>query len=186
MPWPTQVAVAQQEIAKLDKSAVLHSISSAPVTYRPPNWDYTKTLQTEFRYVSSSGNDIAISMQDSTPTSTVKITQRAAFDKEFYDRFASKQDEYAQKLSSVKLGPREAGELTWQGATEHANGKKLSPMLGLDLDAPVPQWHITYADTNKGVFEFWDMWFDVDAQTGEILKADYEPFLQQVTVVPAP
>lgn len=110
--WATQVAVAQQEIAKIDRSAVLHEVSALPVVIFSPNWAYTKTLTVEFRYVSPSGNSISITMQDTFPTSTVKTTQERTLSNEFYNRYAPNQANNWSRIANMKLSPREAGERT--------------------------------------------------------------------------
>jgi hypothetical protein len=183
--WDEIMAAAQAEIARVDKTAVLHDIGASPIAYRPPNWDYQKVLEVEFRYISPTGDDISLKMRDDMPASTVKVTQRQAFDRAFYDRFALKQGEYASRLAAMKLGPRAAGELTWQDVLNHANGRKLSPMMILNLSEPAAQWHISYSDSDRGLFELWDMSFEVDAQTGAVLKADYTPFREQLQQAPA-
>jgi hypothetical protein len=183
--WDEIVAAAQAEIARVDKTAVLHDVGAAPVAYRPPNWDYQKVLEVEFRYVSPTGNDISLTIRDDMPASTVKVTQRQAFDKDFYERFVPKQGDYAKRIAAVKLGPRAAGELTWQDVVNHANGRKLSPLMILNLDEPATRWLITYSDGDKALFDMWDMSFDVDAQTGAVLKADYTPFREQLQQSPA-
>lgn len=186
--WQVLVVTAQDEMAKHDKEAVLHDVSASTVAYSPPNWSYDKALEVEFRYVNPEGDDISITMQDISPTSTVKIEQRdrEEFGKSFYDRAAANKDEYARKLAGVKLGPREVGELTWEGVKQHGDETKLFPRMGLSLDKESPYWYVYYKNLDKGLFEFWDMWFDVDAQTGEIAKANYAPFGSQSQDNPVP
>ena len=186
--WQMLVATAQDKIAEHDKEAVLHDVSASTVAYSPPNWSYDKALEVEFRYVNPKGNDISITMQDISPTSTVKIEQRDAFDKAFYDRAVANKDEYARKLAGVKLGPREVGELTWEGVKQHGDETKLYPRMGLSLQEESPYWYVSYRNVDKGLFSFWDMWFDVDAQSGEIIKANHVPFDAQLqdNQVPTP
>ncbi|HEX8598402.1 MAG TPA: hypothetical protein VF952_07790 [Chloroflexia bacterium] len=188
VPWANMVATAQEAIAKHDKEAVLHDVSASTVAYSPPNWSYDKALEVEFRYVNPKGDDISITMQDTSPTSTVKIEQRDAFDKSFYDRAAANKDKYARNLAGVKLGPREVGELTWEGVKQHGDETKLYPSMGLSLQEESPYWYVSYRNVDKGLFSLWDMWFDVDAQTGEIITANYVPFDAQLqdNQVPAP
>ncbi|MDQ3929698.1 MAG: hypothetical protein M3328_11210, partial [Chloroflexota bacterium] len=179
VPWQALLTTAQGEITKYDTEAVLHDVSASTVAYSPPNWSYDKALEVEFRYVNPEGDDISITMLDTSPTSTVKIEQRDAFDKPFYDRKAAKKDDYARKLAGVKLSPRQVGELTWDGVKEHGDETKLYPSMGLSLDKESPYWYVSYRNVDKGLFDFWDMWFDVDAQSGEIIAAKYEPFAAQ-------
>ena len=186
VPWQTLVATAEDEIARYDKDAVLHSVSASMVAFSPPNWSYDKALEIEFRYLSLEGDDISITMLDTSPTSTVEISRRDAFDKQRYDSFAAKKDEYSRKLAAVQLSPRQAGEVTWEGVKEHGDETKLFPGMGLSLDEESPYWYISYRHVDKGLFELWDMWFDVDAQTGEVLKANYEAFGEQFQEAPAP
>lgn len=179
VPWATMVATAQEAIEKHDKEAVLQGVSASTVAFSPPNWSYDKALEVEFRYVNPEGHDISITMLDTSPTSTVKVEQRDAFDKAFYDMVAANKDEYARKLAGVKLSPRQAGELTWAGVKEHGDETKLYPSMGLDLHAESPYWYVSYRNVDKGLFDLWDMWLDVDAQSGEIITANYKPFAAQ-------
>ncbi|MDQ3704882.1 MAG: hypothetical protein M3437_06595 [Chloroflexota bacterium] len=188
VPWATVVATAQEAIAKHDKEAVLQDVSASTVAFSPPNWSYDKALEVEFRYVNPEGYDISITMLDTSPTSTVKIEQRdrEEFGKSFYDRAAANKDQYARKLAGVKLSPRQAGELTWERLMEHGDETKRYPRMGLSLDADSPYWYVSYRNVDKGLFEFWDMWFDVDAQSGEIIEVNYEPFATQHEVNQTP
>jgi hypothetical protein len=193
-PWPALLSAAQQEAARVDKDAVLDGITASPVQYQPTDWTYTNTLELTFRYIRPNGGELNVYLEDSAPTSTLRITQREHSDpessREFYTRLKERQQERNTILASIKMTPRDAVKQTWEEAMLHAeqvqmDKSKLAPLVSLysldlygDAEEPVT-WHISYREPTLDIGKIFeqaisDFNYDVNAEDGTILKRGYE------------
>lgn len=67
---------------------------------------------------------------------------------------------YGEKFGRIKIGPKEAGLLTWPNMA-NALANKPYPIIGLDLVTDIPYWRVAYTD---GISSF-----KIRADTGEIV-----------------
>ena len=181
--WDTQVSVALQAAAKVDKSARLWSITAYPAEYRTERWDYaTSSLKLEFAFIEGvSGKDITIRFQDTAIDATLEVeTKPALLVKRVATPITTSVPTTAQTplslLAIVRLGPREAGLLTWDDARAQAaqRGIKISPGFYLEVLKPRVRWQIDYDSSSRKTLGY-DLLYIVDARTGEILERNYTP-----------
>jgi hypothetical protein len=192
--WKTLLAFAEREATRIDKDALLSSMIYAS----PPNLmhsaSYTNTLELFFSYSTPSGGEIGIRFQDSSPTSTLRISSREG-ENVGIRQAIHEQTEWAQNariVADVQLAPREAVERTWTEAMDYAHRQGISnPDISLVLDIWTPDskelvWRVQYGmrdpkqptpdyskkpvDIRSGLnVEFW-----VDARNGAIIEREFQ------------
>lgn len=214
VPWPTMLALAEQEAANIDKDAIFShgaAVRAAPpgryedITYPGP---LTGSLELSFDYQRPNGGRFTIYFEDAAPQNTLRNiisdyvpseTGRAAFNPEHDAR-------QRRILSQVKISPREALALTWSEAQAEAEksgiqGATLDPLI--IFDARYVLWSISYwlrrpaPTSSQGGQQATPMptpatptsellmGFVVDAATGEITRRDYFMFATP-TPIPSP
>lgn len=201
VPWPTMLALADQEAAKIDGSARIDygGVSAYPpgmfdgIPYAGP---LTGSLEIRFGYQRPNGGSYNIYFEDAAPQSTLhKYTGsagpselgRANFNPEYGVAYRS-------ELSKVKISPREAIAATWSEAqteAQHANmqGFILQPIMSfsrwsgnwniaywLKRPGPVATPQISSLFNSTASVPGLLMGFDVDAATGRIMSRDYFMF----------
>jgi|GEM_PF-6093055 len=132
--WKVLLAFAEREATRIDKDALL----SSTIYASPPNLlhsaSYTNTLELLFSYSTPSGGEIEIRFQDSSPTSTLRISRREG-ENVGIRQAIHEQNEWGQNariVADVQLAPREAVERTWIEAMDYAHRQGISnPVVGL-------------------------------------------------------
>ncbi|HKP53303.1 MAG TPA: hypothetical protein VJ183_11715 [Chloroflexia bacterium] len=202
--WKTLFAFAEREAIRIDKDALI----SSTIFATPPNiWrasSYTTTLELLFSYSTPSGGEIMIRFQDSSPTSTLRITTRqgenVGIRQVIHEQNASTQS--AKKFADVQLAPREAVERTWPEALDYAQRQGISkPDVTLIVDIWTPDnkglsWRVQYGmrdpkqptpdyskkpvEIRSGLnAEFW-----VDARNGVIMEREFQDRRSEVVTIP--
>ncbi len=191
-PWPALFAFAQGQAERIDKDAVLQSVSARPpydlsAPYSPRNTPF----ELDFNFYGIWGKNINIVVLDVDPPRLLSIRSSS-----FYYRSRGVSDElreYRERASTIKLSPREVYALTEAEGLEFGKegNSTVSPRLNLyvqdDLQASVvvpAEWTITYtADQSPGY-----PWLilRVDGATGKVVGRRYEPedFEKRATPVP--
>jgi hypothetical protein len=193
-PWVEQLAAAHQAAHREDPNAVLMHVSAGPVAEWPRTWTYSDTLEVRFDYELSGSGDLWITLQDSSPATTVKVDRHENRDanplyKQVHQEIMGVQDEAFRRAESVKLSPREVVALTWDEAERtEKHGSRLAPSVGLTIvnmyDPALissDTWQVDYWYVPKQVLSELDLFFPrrcftcpqsykVDGATGEILE----------------
>jgi hypothetical protein len=194
--------VAQKEVTRVDKDAVLNYVAAAPVGYHaglPYSGPVTGTLLVSFDYFLPDGNNISVDVEDADPASTVTSSPRG-------DRpspggqvmYKDRQNDLPNKermLKSLNLTPRDAVARTWADAQEYGVNNGLMPEHILPLVSVsralsgTVQWSVDYwykpprnSISLSGVFDVSGgvVSYSVDDQTGEIVRTEYK------TIEPTP
>jgi hypothetical protein len=170
--WSKLFGTAQEYIEKVDREAVLHDVSASTVASRPEDWDYSQALYVDFRYIGSSGDDLTLRIPDTEPTSVMLIRWPAGHSSSALAMSRTKQDALVQSLSTLQVGPRTAGALTWEDALGRANTRNISPLILFHLSDSAAVWDVMYRDSdNKGEL-LWNLSYEVDAGTGAVKKSE--------------
>lgn len=178
--WSRLFATAQEYIAKVDDGAVLNDVSASAVASRSQGWDYTQALYVDFRYIGTSGDDLTLRLPDTEPTSVLLIRWQANHEAWFVASVAAEHDALVQKLSTIEVGPRQAGELTWQDALGLESTRNISPLILFHMGETTPVWGVTYRDSDDKEAMLWDLRYEVDPYTGTMTRA--EPVSLPVTL----
>jgi hypothetical protein len=159
VPWPTMVALAEENKHKIHKDAVLDDVSAEPVgsfegiTYTNPT---TGSLEVTFEYDAPSTLFAWVRFEDAGPASTLSHTRYPYEDKlngeSSFEWSKSREPELRKAVGKVKLTPRDALALTWSDATRYAPrlGNKVEQMRPsirlnyLDKEDPKPFWAVVY------------------------------------------
>jgi|GEM_PF-5898575 len=172
-PWATQLSVAQQAAFGIDKNAVLETVVAGPDSQKVTALtNYSSIFLVTFRFVDMSGRYILVSLRDSSPASTVQTMQDPPQVSSPRKAPASPRiAELTKALSLVHIGPREAGQNTWQYVHADINQKgiRVSPSLVLDLETTPPVWVVLYTEVDSA-YTGYTRRFTVDAQTGRVLS----------------
>ena len=186
VPWATQLSIAQQAAAKVDKNATLWHVVASPVQFPHKDWNYVSdTLRVSFDFYVASGDFITVVFEDTAPSSTLQVKQHHNPDLKGTFTPAQTPLEFSQSLATVKLGPREAAEQVWQDTLLQASqrGEKIMPVImGLELGSVPAEWIVQCIDVDKGSLNLgYEFLFKVDAQAGQITKRDYKPWSPDFT-----
>jgi hypothetical protein len=191
-PWLALFAFAQGQAERIDKDAVLQSVSASPpydlsAPYSPSNTPF----ELDFNFYGISGKSIKIVVLDVDPPRLLSIRSDS-----FYSRAEGISDElreYRERAATVKLSPREVYALTEAEGLEFGKEENSTVSTHLILyvqddlqdSVVVPaEWIITYiADQSPGY-----PWLilRVDGATGKVVGRRYEPedFKKRATPVP--
>jgi hypothetical protein len=191
-PWPTLFAFAQGQAERIDKDAVLQSVSARPpydlsAPYSPRNTPF----ELDFNYYGISGKDITIVVLDVDPPRLLSIRSES-----FYSRAEGISDvlrESRERAATVKLPPREVYALTEAEGLEFGKegNATVSPRLSLyvrdDMQDSVvvpAEWTITYIADQSPDYPW--LILRVDGATGKVVGRRYEPedFKKRATPVP--
>lgn len=198
--WPTMVALAQQNEPKIHKDRVLEGVYAEPpdsmygIKYTGPA---TGSLKVTFDYDAPSTLFAWVTFEDASPTSTLKTTRYHYEDKlngdASYIENKDQEPEVRAAVAKVKIAPREALALTWADAVKSApqvgtTVEEMRPRLRLQFyDPDKPIWVIIYWPTKadervktpeaifgsladlESIASTW-LYFEVDAQTGQIVR----------------
>ncbi|MDQ5824452.1 MAG: hypothetical protein M3441_09640 [Chloroflexota bacterium] len=170
--WSKLFGAAREYIGKVDREAVLDDVSATTVASRPEDWDYSQALYVDFRYIGSSGDDLTLRIPDTEPTSVMLISWPADHSSSTIAISRSKQDALVQSLSTLQVGPRDAGELTWEDALGRANTRNISPLILFHLSDTAAVWGVTYRDSDREGELLWNLRYDVDTDTGAVTKSE--------------
>jgi hypothetical protein len=181
--WQTQLSLAQQAAAKIDSNAVLYNITAYPADFKNiVAWQYTDTLVVIFDFAGASDSRITVRMEDTEPTTTLKVTHDNNADAP--PAVQDNSQRYKDGLGTVTIGPREAAQQTLQDASTEASKrrKSLAPVIGLDLHRRPASWVIQYVSSDMGVDADLpgplgrELRYVVNAATGAIEERDYAPW----------
>lgn len=183
-PWTDQLTIAVRAAAQVDSSAKLTTVMADPTNGLSSDWDYeTGSWDLSFHFRGgTSGKEMTITFRDTAITSTEDIKLETPIP---YTPAPSvptpvpiQAQSLSQLLATVKLGPREAGSITWKDAQAQASQRGITvyPGFYLAVRPAKKEWLITYRSTKRGPLDLhWDLSYVVDATTGEILERNYEP-----------
>jgi hypothetical protein len=142
------------------------------VASRPREWDYAQALYVDFQYIGANGDDLTLRLPDTEPVSVMLIRWPAGHDDWFIASARAEEEALTNRLSAVKVGPRQAGELTWQDATESAHTRNIAPLILFDVGEIIAVWNVTYQDSDNEGTLLWDLNYAVDAVTGKVTKSE--------------
>ncbi len=183
--WTSQLSVAQQEAAKIDKDAVLYSLTAELHKYKPSRIDGNNTLDVDFIFLRPSGGEIRVTMLDIDPPLVTKVDPK-------YSMGGAPSHEELQglreKLSTIKVGPRDLLKKTLAEGLAFAKPQdtvhNVHANIYLDIDwqkklgVPVA-WHINYTIQSKQLTLF------VSPLTGDILERHVRELGVKPSVTPA-
>jgi len=191
-PWPALFAFAQGQAERIDKDAVMQSVSASPpydlsAPYSPSDTPF----EMDFNFYGISGKTIKIVVLDVDPPRLLSIRTES-----FYSRAEGISDELREskeRVATVKLSPREVYALTEAEGLEFGKEESSTVLTHLILyvqddlqdSVVVPaEWIITYiADQSPGY-----PWLilRVDGSTGKVVGRRYEPedFKKRATPIP--
>jgi hypothetical protein len=196
VPWADQIAVADQAALKVDKDALLESVTAWPAARDKATWTYTKTLEVTLGYVRPNGSSVDVIFLDTDPSSTIKVLSYDSGMSDFglYEPVQKIFQRNREALQAARVSPREVIQQTWAEADAHAQslGLRIYPIVGLD-PGDYSHWNVTYwplsglatpvpSLTQQFVLNYSSS-FKVNSQTGIIL--DRENQFLQPTVTPA-
>ena len=184
-PWAEQLAVSQEAIPKTDQGSILRHVSAMPVL--EGRTTVSSALRVQFAYVTSSGNTVIATVEDTHPATLVKSTEHghASIDRTMLERIHT-------ATGGINISPREAIEATIP-ELEAGTGQEAEAGTGLlglyvslalqdefeGVDWPTNSpavWSVLYV--GKGAY------FMVDAQTGEVVRKDFDAFGGRETPTP--
>lgn len=177
-PWGTQVELALQAAQKVDTTAGLFDVTAFPSAayFHTAGWDYQRTpIHLEFSFDRWNGNDFMVAFEDTAISSTLSVKNENSSSVQYGK---SNLQTRTGILAAAKIGPRDAGLLTWPDALKQASqrGIKISPTFRIELLASNPRWQIGYVASTRGLLDFnQDLAYSVDAKTGAILAKDDTP-----------
>ncbi|MDQ5825032.1 MAG: hypothetical protein M3441_12615 [Chloroflexota bacterium] len=191
VPWPTILAVAEQEAHKIDKDSLVSGFPAA-TTLGFTTWGITNSVLIHFTYARANGRMIDISFEDASPVTTLEVQDRenaAGLGFEMYRLAQEQLQERYRRLTELKLGPREAVQRTWdqvrQTARENGIADPQPKPISIILSEEQLAWSIIYIVDDAAVpTPDWDEKpvkvegsfsgrFIVDDRTGEILSSEY-------------
>ncbi len=197
--WPTLVQFARQEADKSDKDAVVKWVfARMPYQLDGPYSPLTAPLTLEFVYLRSDGEKFTIDLLDSDPPTVVHVGNPWPAGQEDPPT-AEFMRQLTDKLSYIKLGPRQVYHLTEQEGIAFAKQTNLNvyPHLSFYLEH---DWAGPF-----GVPTGWDMDYDgdrfhnpdkvpskdlhnltlrVDGVTGKILERELDFHVIKITTTP--
>lgn len=151
VPWPTMLALADQEAAKIDRDAVFSlgpSVSAEPpgtfdnIAYSGP---LTGSLRLGFNYDRPNGGIFSINFEDAAPQNTLsrftRLSEPSATGASEFNRAFG--EDYRRQLSKVGISPREAVSLTWREAQIEAQ-KSMLKTLRLEPVVMFSHWHVKW------------------------------------------
>ncbi len=140
--WTAQLAAAQAEAWKIDKGAVLESVTADPVDFHPEQIAASSTFRLAFVFRRPSGESSRVELLDTDPPRVLEV-------KPSWDSMSPVPDQaylqtLAKRLQTVLLSPR---EIYWQtlaaGLTFSQSHGAVTPSITLFLENDwQPRWGI--------------------------------------------
>lgn len=205
VPWPTILALADREAARIDKDAALTftalhakapgTLSSDYIKYSGP---LTGSIRVSLEYIRPNGASFTLELEDAAPEQTLVVysddPEDAQWAKESYRPQFSKA--FRAGLSQMKIAPRDAVRLTWDEAQAeaqktHLKEFSLEPWLlfAPTYDQRVGVWMVFYElkepkpppDGNKTptAVPTADP-HRVNTPLGELMNFDIDPFTGEI------
>lgn len=188
--WPTMVQFAKSEADKVDKEAVVKWVfARTPYEFNMPYSPQTTPLTVEFVLLRADGEKFRIEMSDSDPPTLVALHNPwpAGLEDPPTTEYMK---QLADRLSYIKVGPREVYQLTEQEGKAFAEQKNLKvyPYLDMYLEHNWPGffgvpagWNMHYDGDNyhnPGKNLSWNyptLNLRIDGATGKILAREVSP-----------
>ncbi len=192
VPWPTMLALADQEAHKVANDAILINLYVDTIGLHD-TWQITESLEIYFGYARPEGKGVDIIFEDASPTTTLRVEEKE--DKSGFLRVAYHHTQagwrvsYEELTKKVNISPREAIQRTWSQVTQVAEGKGISDphpeVFSIILSHEQLAWKVFYIVRDPAVpTPDWDNKpvkvegslvgeFAVDARSGEITSSEY-------------
>lgn len=192
VPWPTMLALADQEAHKVANDALLVNLHVYTLGL-DDTWQITESLEIYFGYARPDGKGIDITFEDASPPTTLRVEEKedkSGFLRQAYhDTQAGWRISYEELAKKVNISPREAIQRTWSHVMQVAREKGISDPhlqpLTIILSHGQLAWKMIYIIKDPAVpTPDWDNKpvkvegslvgeFAVDARSGEITSYEY-------------
>lgn len=180
--WKDILGAVQKEAYNVEPGATLRYVYVDIVGNPPKSFDYNRPMELRFDFIRDNGRAIQVTVGDSSPPTVLKVDS-ASSSGGFLPTDAEKM-QFAQDLSTIKLGPRDV----YQSVVAQGKDFDNAPEIGLNF--PNYERYKEWA----GSTIVWDVRFNdypsktlrllLDASSGQILDTQKAP--PYVTVTPRP